>query len=235
VEAKYGKNVILGKYVVIEEGCNIGDNAIIEDFVVLKSNTVIGNNCCVRSGAKIGVPAFDPVFDFTLQNGRKKRGRQKGITIIQKGADIGCNTVIQRGVERDTVIGGDTFVNNLCNIGHDVCIGEGCIVGLGTGISGHAEIGDNCTIAPGVTILNRVKIGENVFVGIGSLVLHDIQSHSRVVGRPAVELDVYKRDRQAMKQSLSTNRSSDPISTRKGMWSRKIRKFFYVLRANLFR
>jgi UDP-3-O-[3-hydroxymyristoyl] glucosamine N-acyltransferase len=231
MEAQFGKNVKLGKYVVIEEGCQIGDNAIIDDFVVLKSNTIIGDNCCIHAGAKIGVP----VFDFTLQNRRKVRPSQKGITIIQAGADIGYNTIIQRGVERDTVIGADTFINNLCNIGHDIHIGKGCIVGLGTRVSGHSEIGDHCTIAPGVTIMNRVKIGENVFVGIGSLVLHDIQSHSRVVGRPAVELDVYKAERQALKQILNIDHSTAPISTRKRMWSRRFRKLIYMLKTNLLR
>ena len=224
---KQGKKLRMGKYVVIEDGCEIGDYVTIEDFVVLKSGTIVGDDCFIHAGAKIGVPTFNLKFE----KGKRRRTNQKGVTVLEDGVDIGYNTVIQRGVERNTVIGENTFINNLCNIGHDVQIGMNCTIGLGVRISGHTEIGTKTSVSPGVTILNRVKIGQNAFVGIGSLVLHDISDHTRVVGRPAVQLDVYKSERKALKEILNLDLRTSPIATRKGRWSRRLRSVIYWIRS----
>jgi UDP-3-O-[3-hydroxymyristoyl] glucosamine N-acyltransferase len=224
---KQSENFRVGKYVVIEEGCEIGNNVTIEDFVVLKSGTIIGDDCYIHAGAKIGTPTFN----FKVENGKRIRGDQKGVTVIEDGVDIGYNPVIQRGVVRNTVVGENTFINNLCNIGHDVQIGKGCSIGLGVRMSGHTEIGADAKLSPGVTILNRVTIGRNAFVGIGSLVLHDISDHTRVVGRPAVQLDEYKSERKALKEILNLESRTSPIATKKRRWSRRLRRVKYWIRS----
>ena len=223
---RQGENLRIGKYVVIEKDCEIGNNVTIEDFVVLKNGTIVGDDCTIHAGAKIGTPTFT----LTSEKGKRKRIGPKGVAILEKGVDIGYNTDIQRGLERNTVIGENTFINNLCNIGHDVQIGRDCTIGLGTRMSGFTEIGEKTSIAPGVTILNRVKIGRNVFVGIGSLVLHDISDHTKVVGRPAVELNIYKHEKNALKKLLNLKGNTSPIATRKGRWSRRIRRVIYWIR-----
>ena len=151
---KHGYNLKVGKYVVIDDECEIGENVTIEDFVVVNKGTIIGDNCCIHAGAKIGTPAFN----LTGEKGKRKRSKQKGVTVLENGVDIGCNTVIQRGVEGNTVVGAHTFINSLCNIGHDVHIGRSCNIGLSVEISGYAEIGESTYISPGVTVLNRVRM-----------------------------------------------------------------------------
>lgn len=235
---RHGENLSIGKYVVVEKDCQIGDNVTIEDFVVLKSGTIIGNDCYIHAGAKIGAPTFN----LTLENGTRKRTIQMGVTVIEHGVDIGYNTVIQRGVERNTIIGENTFINNLCNIGHDVQINSGCTIGLGVRMSGYTEIGANTIISPGVTILNRVKIGQNSFVGIGSLVLHDISDSTTVTGRPAVELGLYKAERRALKEILNLNvksptiatRKRGPLATRKRWWRKKLKRVKIWIISRLF-
>ncbi len=226
---KHHENLKIGQYVVIEENCKIGKNVTIEDFAVLKKGTIIGDGCTIHAGAKVGVEAF------TLQTRKDKRSRgaQKGVTVLKNNVDVGYNAVVQRGVDRDTVIGPHTFINNLCNIGHDIRIGERCVVGLGTRISGHTEIGADTIISPGVTILNRVKIGSNVRIGIGSLVLHDVPDKTTMVGRPAIELDKYKQERSAFKEFMGLTWKTEPIATRKRIipmvWSmiiKRIRSIF---------
>jgi UDP-3-O-[3-hydroxymyristoyl] glucosamine N-acyltransferase len=145
--------------------------------------------------------------------------------------EVGYNTVIQRGVQRNTVVSKNTIINNLCNIGHDVQIGEGCRIGLGVRVSGYAEIGAKSLITPGVTILNRVRIGRNAFVGIASLVLHDVSDNNRDVGRPAVPLDDYKKQRKAIKEMLNLDLETPPIATKKRNWSRKVKKLLYLIRS----
>lgn len=217
---KHGKNLNIGQYVVIEEDCQLGDNVTIEEFVVLKTGTIIGHNCHIHAGAKIGAPAFD----FKSSTGPRKRTHQKGLIIIGNNVDIGFNTVIQRGVEGNTIIGENTYINNLCNIGHDVQIGKGCTIGLGTRMSGYTEIGEAARIAPGVTIMNRVKIGRDAFVGIGSLVLHDVGNGAKVTGRPAIELAKHKAERKALKKVLGLDPNTQAIATKKRLWQRIVKQ-----------
>lgn len=218
-----GKNLTIGKYVVIEKDCQIGNNVVIEDFVVLKRGTIIGDNCYIQAGAKIGTPAFS----IRREKGILKRTAEKGIAVLENGVDIGYNTVIQRGVERNTVIGENTFVSSLCLVAHDVQIGSSCTFAVGVTVSGFSEIGANTNISPRATILNRVKIGRNARVGIGSLVLHDIDDDTTVTGRPAVELGIFKAERKAQKKLLNLNVKTNPIASRKGMWKRRIKNLFY--------
>ena len=47
----------LGKYVGMEDGCEIGNNVIIKNVLVVKTGTIIRDNCYIHAGAKIGMPA----------------------------------------------------------------------------------------------------------------------------------------------------------------------------------
>ena len=217
---KRGDNLTIGKYVVIENDCQIGDNVVIEDFVVIKGGTIIGDNCYIQAGAKVGTPAFS----IKREAGIQKRTSGKGIVVLENGVDIGYNTVIQRGVERNTVVGEYSFISSLCLVAHDVQIGSRCNFAVGVTISGYSEIGANTDISPRATILNRVKIGRNVRVGIGSLVLHDVDDDTTVTGRPAVELGKFKAERKKYKKLLNLNTKTNPIASRKGLWKRRIKK-----------
>ena len=49
---KHGKNLKIGEYCVIQEGCVVGDNVTIENFVLLKKGTIIGDSVFVDSYVK---------------------------------------------------------------------------------------------------------------------------------------------------------------------------------------
>ena len=216
---------------IIEEGCVIGENVVIEDFVVLKAGTVIGDNCVIHAGAKIGVPPFS----LTKEKGKLHRSLGNKVTILESDVDIGFNTVIQRGIDMDTIIGSNTFINNNCSIGHDVIIGRRCVIGLSTEISGHVKIDDETDIAPGVTILNRVKIGKKSHAGIGSLVLKDVPDSTTVIGRPAVEIERYKLERKKFREFMGLNGQIERIATRKGKIRRYKKKIIDKLKTSLHR
>jgi len=58
--AKIGKNVTIGSYVIIEEGVEIGDNTKIGPFCIVRTGAKIGKNCSftayceIRENAVIG-------------------------------------------------------------------------------------------------------------------------------------------------------------------------------------
>ena len=185
--AYIGKNVKIGKDVDIHPG------------VVIYDNTVIGNRVTIRANAVIGAEGLD--------YGKNKAGELKRIPhisalIIEDDVDIGSNTTVQRGMLRPTIIGKGTKIGPNCDIGHEVKIGKHCIITGMTLIAGATEIGNHTYIAPHSTIKNSIKIGNNVFVGIGSLVIHDVPDGTTVVGRPAIEIEEFRKQRKRLKELL---------------------------------
>jgi acetyltransferase-like isoleucine patch superfamily enzyme len=133
--AKIGRNVEIGSYVVIEDGVEIGDGTVIKNFVELRQNTIIGKNCYVDSrvstsgdcevgdnvilrydsilarGCKIGDGTY--ICPRVMTNNLNSGGKQIGGAHIGKNCFIGTNTVFQYGVTLgDNVItGAMAFVN----------------------------------------------------------------------------------------------------------------------------
>ena len=67
---------------------------------------------------------------------------QIGRVIIQDDVEIGANSTIDRGANRDTIIGEGTKIDNLVQIAHNVVIGRHCVIVSQVGISGSTELGD---------------------------------------------------------------------------------------------
>ena len=186
-----GTNAILGASVKIGQGAVIGILSVVE-------HCVIEDRCMVRANVTIGSRGQSVKRQ---DDGSLKRVKTRGGVLLRKGCDIGAGAVINRGNEGDTVIGEGASIGPFCDIGHDVKIGKHCIIGAGTVISGYAEIGDYSRVSPGSTTKNRIKIGQNATVAIGSLVMKDVDDHQTVVGRPAVDIEEFRRIREQLKNS----------------------------------
>lgn len=65
-------------------------------------------------------------------------------------------------------IGERSICQPFVQIGRNVFVGSGCIIGHGS------HLGDNCFIASGVITGGGVRIGENSFLGTGSILRNDI-------------------------------------------------------------
>jgi UDP-3-O-[3-hydroxymyristoyl] glucosamine N-acyltransferase len=79
--------------------------------------------------------------------------------------EIGANTCIDRGALGATVIGRGTKIDNLCQIGHNVRIGENVVVAALVGISGSVEVGNNVVMAGQVGIADHVRVEDGVILG----------------------------------------------------------------------
>lgn len=183
----------------VDANVKIGKDVDIHPHAVVHDNTVIGNRVTVRANAVLGAEGLD--------YGRNQRGELKRVPhlsqlIIEDDVDIGSNTTVQRGMLRPTIIGKGSKIGPNCDIGHSVKIGKYCIITGMTLVAGATEIGDYTYIAPHSTIKNSIKIGSNVFVGIGSLVIHNVSDKKKVVGRPAIEIEKFRKHRKHLKELL---------------------------------
>ena len=197
------KNIQINKFVDIEENCKIDDNVIIESNckigpnVTIRENSIIysnsslknciiGSNCTIKSGVVIGGTGFG--FDPKS----KVRINHIGNVLIGDNCNIGSNTTIDRAVFDSTIISKNSFIDNLVQIAHNVCIGEGAIIAAQTGIAGSTIIGDNVIIGGQAGISGHLSIGKNVQIAAKSGVTKNIIDNSTVAGFPAVDIKKWK-------------------------------------------
>lgn len=96
------------------------------------------------------------------------------------------NIVCAGNVFTTNIRAGSFNVFNLsCTYGHDVVIGDCCVINPGVNVSGGVRIGDRCLIGTGATILQNIVIGNDVTVGAGAVVTKDVLDGETVVGIPA--------------------------------------------------
>ncbi len=185
------KGSIIGKNVKIGHGCKIGYNCIIGDNTSVDANTIITNSI-IAENVNIGrnVSIGQQGFGFAINKNNNIRIYHIGRVIIQSGVNIGSNCTIDRGSFSDTVIGENTFFDNLCHIAHNVIVGKNCIFAGMTGIAGSTKIGDNVMAGGQAGIAGHLVIGDNVKISAQSGVLKNIKDNCSVMGNPAI--DKYK-------------------------------------------
>lgn len=170
---KWGRGIILGKYVTIRHPhlISIGDHVTIDDNCVLDG----------RGAGEAGLVLEDQV----LVNRNCMLLAKKGPIRVAYRASIGANSVIvsTAGV----------------TIGRGALFAGGCYLSAGSyevdnplpfidqeGTSaGPISIGDNVWLATRVTVLDGVTVGANSVVGAHALVSRDIPEGSVAVGIPA--------------------------------------------------
>lgn len=171
-------NVYIAPFSEIQDNVKIGSGSIVESGVFIGRNTEIGSNVRILSGAKIAAPCFW---------GAKDTGAGSfcgtGRVIIGNNVEIGCNTVIQRGVLSNTVVGDNTAVGNLVDIGHDSVICSDCRIVSQTGIAGRVHIGRNTTVFGQTGIANNVHIGENVVIMGKTSVTKNVGDNMKISGQ----------------------------------------------------
>ena len=183
-----GKNSTIKDGVVINHNCLIGDNALIEENAVI-SNAIIGDNVRVGRNSSIGQPGFG----FAIDNLSNHKIYHLGRVILQSNVSIGSNCCIDRGSFGDTVIGENTYFDNLCHIAHNVEVGNNCIFAAMAGIAGSTKIGNYVMAGGQVGISGHLSIGNNVQIAAKSAILKSIDGNCSVMGSPAIDKYKYIR------------------------------------------
>ena len=167
-----GANVVIGRNVVIGENTIIGPNSVIDDDCKLGANcrlwanvtlyygTIIGNIVEIHSGVVIGADGFG----LAQSPLGWEKIPQLGCVEIHDNVEIGANTTVDRGTMENTVIGQGTKLDNQIQIGHNVKVGENCVIAGCTGVAGSTKIGNNCMVGGGVGFNGHLDIADNVII-----------------------------------------------------------------------
>ena len=195
--AYIGKNAVVGDYtkiyenVYVGDGVKIGSHCIIYPGVKIYPGMVIGNNVILHANAVVGSDGFGfaPQEDETW-----KKIEHTGNVIIEDNVEIGANTCIDKSQMGSTVIGKGVKIDNLCQIAHNVEVGENTVMASLTGVAGSAKIGRHCIIAGQVGIAGHISIADNTTIGAQSGIMGKVKEEGQtLMGSPAFPLKDFLR------------------------------------------
>jgi UDP-3-O-[3-hydroxymyristoyl] glucosamine N-acyltransferase len=174
-----GAGVSIGSHAVIHSGVRIGHDCRLGDRVIVHGNAVIGADGFSFAPDLMSVAAF--TAGVTLQ-----RVHSLGNVVIGDDVEIGACTTIDRATLEATRIGRGTKIDDHVHIGHNVTIGDSCILCGMVGISGSVIIGDRVRLGGGGGIADHVRIGDQAVIAAGSGVATNVAPGAFVSGSPAL-------------------------------------------------
>jgi UDP-3-O-[3-hydroxymyristoyl] glucosamine N-acyltransferase len=187
--ARIGEGTTLFPGCYVGEDCAVGENCLLYPNVTLMAATTVGDDCVLHSGVVLGADGFG----FARTEYGIQKIPQIGRVHVGNDVEIGANTAIDRAVLGVTTIGDGTKMDNLVQVGHNVTIGNDCLIVAQVGISGSTHVGDRVTMAGQVGVAGHLTIGDDVTVGPKSGIARSIEPGKTMGGQPAVERDVYMR------------------------------------------
>lgn len=234
--ARIGAGSVIGAQCFIGHQSEIGEGAFLRDHVTICAGVRIGARFIAQPGARIGGDGFSFVTPETsaVEKARESLGDQGdlaaqswarihslGGVVIGNDVEIGANACIDRGTVRATRIGNGVKFDNLAQIGHNVTIGNDCLICAQVGVAGSSQIGNNVVLGGQTGVSDNIFIGDHVITGGATKVLANVPAGRVMLGYPAMKmethLDIYKhlrrlprvmKDVAALKLKMSDNRDA---------------------------
>ncbi|MGF1461300.1 MAG: UDP-3-O-(3-hydroxymyristoyl)glucosamine N-acyltransferase [Leptolyngbyaceae cyanobacterium] len=185
--AKIGDRVCLHPHVVVYPDAVVGDRTVLHASCVIHERTQIGTDCVIHSGAAIGSEGFG----FVPTAAGWEKMEQSGITVIEDGVEIGCNSTVDRPAVGETRIRRGTKLDNMVHIAHGCEIGEGVVMAAQVGMAGGVTVGNRVILAGQVGISNQAKIGDGAIATAKAGIHSDVPSGEIVTGIPALPHKVF--------------------------------------------
>lgn len=201
-----GANTVIGDNTIIMPNVTIGADAIIGANNLFYPGVRIGDQ--VQTGARViigynSVVGSDGFSFVTPEPGSAETAKSSGSGTVQAfntslariyslGAvvlgddvEIGACSTIDRGTVTHTRIGNGTKLDNQVQIGHNVVMGENCLVCGCAGVAGSVTIGNRVTLAARSGIADHIRVGDDAILMACAQLASNLPSKSVYMGAPA--------------------------------------------------
>jgi UDP-3-O-[3-hydroxymyristoyl] glucosamine N-acyltransferase len=194
--ATLGEDCVIGAGAMVGAGACLGDRCRIEPHAFLAPGTIAGDDVLIRTGARVGGRGFG----YARLDGHHQPMEHVGGCILGNGVEIGANSTVDRGSLGDTIVAAGTKIDNLVHIGHNVRIGERCLIMAQVGVAGSTQVADDVMLAGQAGLADHVTVGQGARVGAQSGVIGDIAPGATVSGYPA------RPHREVLRQTAALRR-----------------------------
>ncbi|NEX44920.1 UDP-3-O-(3-hydroxymyristoyl)glucosamine N-acyltransferase [Pseudotabrizicola algicola] len=210
-----GPNARIASHVSIAEGASLGADALVLQGARIGARVTIGARVIIQPGAVIGSDGFsfvtpeksgvEEIRETLGQRGDIRaqswtRIHSLGAVTIGDDVEIGANACIDRGTIRDTTIGRGTKLDNLVHIGHNVQVGDDCLLCGQVGIAGSSRIGNRVVLAGQCGVNDNIFIGDDVICGGATKVFTNAPAGRVLLGYPAVKLETHVEMQKALRR-----------------------------------
>jgi UDP-3-O-[3-hydroxymyristoyl] glucosamine N-acyltransferase len=176
--ASVASGAVIGAHCVLGAHSRVGAGTRLAARVTLGTGCSVGARCILHSGVVIGADGFG----FAPTEGRWEKIEQLGAVRIGDDVEIGANSCVDRGALDDTVIEDGVKLDNLVQIGHNVCIGAHSALAGCVGVAGSAVIGRHCSIGGGAIVLGHLRLADHVQISAASVVMRSITQPGQYSG-----------------------------------------------------
>ncbi|WBU57884.1 UDP-3-O-(3-hydroxymyristoyl)glucosamine N-acyltransferase [Paracoccus sediminicola] len=202
-DVRIGPEARIASHVSIARGTQIGARALILQGARIQHGITIGDDVVIQPGAIIGSDGFSfvtpeesGVEEIRRTVGKRAEIRKQswerihslGTVEIGDNVEIGAGAAIDRGTIRATRIGNGTKLDNLVHIGHNVIVGDDCLICGQVGIAGSSVIGDRVVLAGQCGVSDNITVGDDVIAGGATKIFSRVPAGRVILGSPAVEM-----------------------------------------------
>jgi UDP-3-O-[3-hydroxymyristoyl] glucosamine N-acyltransferase len=121
---------------------------------------------------------------------------------IGDNVEIGANSTVDAGTIRATRIGNGCKIDNLVQVGHNVILGDDCLLCAQAAIAGSSVLGARVILGGKSGVADNLTIGRDVVAGGGAIVLADVADGIFVSGHPAQPTHEYRAGLKALRRLI---------------------------------
>jgi UDP-3-O-[3-hydroxymyristoyl] glucosamine N-acyltransferase len=197
--ARVGANTILYSGAFVGAGSVVGEGCVLYANVVVREGCRVGNHCILNPGAVVGGDGFG----FAPDGMENVKIPQVGGVVLEDHVELGSCTSVDRGALQDTVVGTQSKLDSLVQVGHNVKIGKACFLASQSAVAGSSILGDRVTLAGQVGINGHIQIADRVTVLGQSGVTKSIEEAGAMYsGTPALPNVAYLRLQAAQRRAF---------------------------------
>jgi UDP-3-O-[3-hydroxymyristoyl] glucosamine N-acyltransferase len=182
--ARIGPRAWVQALAYVGEGASIGEDCRLGPQTVVAHGCVLGARVILQPGAVIGADGFGYALD--LEEGQHLKIPQVGTVTIEDDVEVGANACVDRSTMGTTRIGRGSKLDNLVQVGHNVSVGEMCILCGQVGIAGSSKLGDGVVLGGQVGIANHLHVGDGAKIAAQSGLGDDVPAGQIWAGSPAM-------------------------------------------------
>lgn len=204
--AKIGDGSVLATHVYVGTGSEIGAKSLLREGTKIGADVIVGKGFIAQQNVSVGGDGFSFVTPekSAVEETRDTLGAEVsasgqawarihslGGVIIGDDVELGSGTSVDRGTVRPTRIGNGVKCDSLVQVGHNVVIGDHCLLCAQAGVAGSSRIGNYVVLGGQTGVADNVFVGDGVIAGGGTKILSNVPAGRAVMGYPAIKMDAH--------------------------------------------